>query len=333
MSLFPCKSCIEKTGTGCCGTYPLMTYEEAAKIMYKYGDILAKDNMSLNSITNNGVIFHKPEDIKGNELVLENVVCPFLDKKEKRCVIYEDRPKLCREFGATVGYCPYKGQTEVTEIKPLRKIDPNSLLDENREFINEYFQPYKMMKEMDYKKADKMMSKKEFQHMLIVSNYIGHLAIHSKFFNADKEYGFITEKDGKASPYRRTNLKLEFPFTPLGKLYNSMQRKILLINIRFLQPFEKKLNNALQGLKDTNDAPPEKLLLLALFYLKTYQANFKGKDKQYSGFINSNELYEIEKKLLSDLGYQSLIKAMMDEEIKEIYTLAERMYKIIQNLR
>ncbi len=70
-----------------------------------------------------------------------------------------------------------------------------------------------------------------------------------------------------------------------------------------------------------------------MFYLKIYQANFKGKDKQYSGFINSNELYEIEKKLLSDLGYDSLIKAMVDEEVKKISDLAERMYKIIQNLR
>lgn len=333
MSLFPCKECIEKTGVGCCGTYPIMTYEEAAKIIYKYNDII--NDLSINKISNNGVVLYEKDKVtQNNEIHIENVICPFLDKKEKRCLIYEDRPKICREYGNSIAGCPYKGQEHINEIKPLPKFEITDVLSIKNDFINEYFINYKPLKELSLKKSIKLIEQKEFQHMVMVGNYIGHLAIEDDFFKGEFKYGFTISSQNIISPYRRLELKLEFPYSMLGRLYNSVQRKILILNNSAIKPFENKLNKALQGLKDPDvDTSPEELLLLAIFYLKLFQSNFKNKNKQFTGLINSNELYEIEKKLIASFGFDSLIKATQDEKINEIFKMAERMYKIVQNLK
>ena len=57
----------------------------------------------------------KPKEImtivKGKQYVVtDDILCVFLNRKTKRCAIYEDRPEVCRLFGVSKDkklQCPY----------------------------------------------------------------------------------------------------------------------------------------------------------------------------------------------------------------------------------
>ena len=331
---FPCKECIQKTGAGCCNTYPIMTYEEAAKIMYEHGDVLKKNNMAFNKIAPNAVMFYKPEDVKNGEIDLTNVVCPFLDRNNAICTIYNDRPRICKEFGESIDGCPYKGQTHITDILPLKKIEPLKLLTENTEFVKEYLKPYKPLRELDIKKSVKIANQKEFHHMLIITNYITHMGAYTDYMESKYVYGFVMQQNKMISPFKRVEIKFKHPFSPLSRIHNFIQRKILVMNTAVLEPLENKLNNALKNIKDIDKDPnPQELLLIALFYAKEYQTKFKNKKTEYGGLLSIDEVYNMEKQLFKELGYDSVISAYNDNYIKEICMLVERMYKVINSLK
>lgn len=336
-TIFPCEQCVKVTKGGCCRTLPIMTYEEAAKIMYKHGDIVKGKNLKLTQVSLNGVVYYSDRDkVVGNNLIVdEDTICPFFDEASGKCSIYEDRPMICRNYGYEEPFlCPYKGEKEVKEIRHPKRHSPIDFLSKKVSWINEYFKEYKMLKEWDVKKTAKLLNQKEFQHLLIVGNYIGHIALHTDYLDGELVYGFV-KREKSISPFQRLNIKAQFPFRPLAQVYNFVQRKILLCNDAVLKPFEDKMNRALKHLErfDEDNYKPQELLLFAIFYFKIFQERYKGKRPEYKGLLKTDEIYEAEKKLISELGFSSLIRAMQDENIKSIYETADRVYRVVQSLK
>jgi Fe-S-cluster containining protein len=91
MKKFPCFECIKVNNGGCCHAIPPVMMEECAKIMFKYNDLIKEKEIQV--AFNKDVYHFFP---KGSTNL--NDLCPFLDF-EKGCLIYEDRPQICRDYG------------------------------------------------------------------------------------------------------------------------------------------------------------------------------------------------------------------------------------------
>lgn len=55
----------------------------------------------------------------------DKTICPFRDEKQKKCLIYEARPIICRLFGVAEGamQCPNGNSAEIDGIPFLPKKD------------------------------------------------------------------------------------------------------------------------------------------------------------------------------------------------------------------
>lgn len=83
--------CIEGCQAECCGIFPF-----PERLFLR-----VRDNMQVEPI----------EVVRGNGFstpVTDDAYCAFLDRKTRRCAIYEIRPRACREYGQVPRLpCPY----------------------------------------------------------------------------------------------------------------------------------------------------------------------------------------------------------------------------------
>ncbi len=83
----------------------LVTDDEAAGSHKKIAKRLIRDGVVKSYRTSSGLFML--EQNEGRD-------CYFLDKKTRRCTVYEKRPGVCREFPKTIGprpgFCPYLAQ-------------------------------------------------------------------------------------------------------------------------------------------------------------------------------------------------------------------------------
>ncbi len=79
----------------------------------------------------------KPKKIfaSGNDLyvITPDMKCVYLDRKTKKCAIYEDRPRICRLYGLTSRLpCPYikkNGEKRSLTERKLIQIQIDSMVD------------------------------------------------------------------------------------------------------------------------------------------------------------------------------------------------------------
>ena len=92
--MFDCSKCVpKKCQADCCIYVPL-----PKKVWKKYKHLVQQETIPLN--WDDGIIRFDQEDSKNVLPLTENMRCPFLDKNYK-CVIYENRPFICRIFGVS----------------------------------------------------------------------------------------------------------------------------------------------------------------------------------------------------------------------------------------
>jgi Fe-S-cluster containining protein len=79
----------------------------------------------------------KPERVieteKGLHVITKDLLCVYLNRKNKKCMIYEERPQVCRDYGIIPALpCPYfradgvrrdKIESTVIQLKINKQID------------------------------------------------------------------------------------------------------------------------------------------------------------------------------------------------------------------
>lgn len=87
--MIPCDKCPE--AQGCCG---IMIFN--IKLIEKHFNKIEPNSLKI--IQENDILSYIYEDNR----------CPFLDRTTRLCKIYEDRPKICRDYGFIEKLpCPY----------------------------------------------------------------------------------------------------------------------------------------------------------------------------------------------------------------------------------
>ena len=89
--MIDCSKCLDRGS--CCGPIPI-----SKEIIEKHRDKFQVDK------------FKEFETEKGITILTDDLGCIFLDRKTKLCVIYEDRPTVCKLYGTTKDIklaCPY----------------------------------------------------------------------------------------------------------------------------------------------------------------------------------------------------------------------------------
>jgi Fe-S-cluster containining protein len=105
--------CIEGCKAECCGIVPIP--KELAKKHEKMAQVKAMEIMPFG---NNDIV-----------PLTEDAFCIFLDRKTKKCVIYEERPEVCRRYGLAEDLpCAYidlrgKTRTPAKQRRMLRHIN------------------------------------------------------------------------------------------------------------------------------------------------------------------------------------------------------------------
>ena len=317
---FPCKECIKKTNGGCCNVNPVMNYSEAAKVSYKYMELLQKKNIS---IEKNGGIY--AFYIEG-----QNNVCPFLDF-EKGCLIYEDRPTLCRDFGKTIGECPYKGQDHITEIKHLKPIPINECLN----YVKKKYQlmpKNSCLKEMDMRKTIKMTQDKELWHLALIASQLFQL---DDLFEKVEKYVFIQTADNRLRPARLTTYKTDnISLKVLVKIHNFIYRKVSVMDYDAAEYWSEKLNKIVSQIPKVNiiDNEEDQLLLFLALFISKFRNSFKRKKNQYKGIVNSDEEYALFDEIFKRLGIQDKgVLKWTDERVQKMSEEVDKVYKMLQN--
>jgi Fe-S-cluster containining protein len=104
----------------CCGVIPI-----SKELLEKHKDKYQAP------ITDRGTF-----NVDSEVLVTNDGLCVFLDRKAKRCLIYDERPKVCRDFGVVDDWrlgCPHfkpnGNPRSANQIKQLeRKLKANTAL-------------------------------------------------------------------------------------------------------------------------------------------------------------------------------------------------------------
>jgi len=336
---FPCESCVKVTHGGCCNQLPALSASEVAKLIFKYEDIIKEKNLVPRKWDKfNNIYILAPNEPTLKEIDLTDYMCPFLDLENAKCIIYEDRPLLCKVYGEQLGVCPYEGIEEVTEdMKGAIVVTSTKGFDlKNMTSLIAYYQKDKPLKELPPKKALKIITKKEFKHLLVAFNELVDIMRSTDYFKTERVYGFVEKNNGHFSPYEMVLLKESAPFNALQKPYNFLQRKLMVVDYDLLQPIVDKINNVLKSVSDYSDEKlpsTEERVLFSIMYLEYFKDNFKGKAKEYGGLINSEELYNLKKEILKRMGYSSILEAYQSKKIQEIGKTVERVYKGVQQLK
>lgn len=334
---FPCKSCIKVTNGGCCNQLPVLSQEEYARLIFKYSDIVDEKKLQAKIYKDNaGMIVMTPpltpeENKKG--IALDDYQCPFLDL-EKGCIIYEDRPLLCKQYGVTIGACPYEGMDEVKEedkdeiVYVKNSFSFHSLMELKHHYRN------KPIKELTPKKAMKIINQKEFRHLLIACSELVNVLRTSDLFNVDYKYGVILTTDKRISSYEMIFIKENFPYNALQRPYNLIQRKLSVINNDILIVLQDKINKVLEGIHFPDQANGDLYkVLFSVLYLEYFEDNYNMKAVEYRALIESDDLYALKKALVEKLGYSGLIAASADETISKMSKAIENLYKQINQLK
>ena len=123
-----------------CDYIPLMTSEEAAKLITLKEDVVNKKSLKLYRVGDDCFLLADPKWEANNKLYLEDVVlktCPFFDK-EKGCTVYNTKPQMCRDFGEHPSLkCPF----DDIDIKEMEKLNSDDLLSIflRKQTFNKYF--------------------------------------------------------------------------------------------------------------------------------------------------------------------------------------------------
>lgn len=103
--MFDCDKCIKTKicNNDCCGIIPIN------KTLYK---LVRNKKYKKSKITQ---ILDCPNNPTEIILITDDNICPFLDKEYHRCLIYDLRPKICRDFGVNHNNhpllkCPYQDE-------------------------------------------------------------------------------------------------------------------------------------------------------------------------------------------------------------------------------
>jgi len=339
---FPCKSCIKVTKGGCCNQLPVFNLEELSRVIFKHEDIIAEKKLSPRKWEESGMyvlVPRLPEETLKAGIALTDYTCPFLDMENARCLIYENRPLICSAYGESIGTCPYEGQDEVREeekTKILQSFDKSFSVKQLMPVVSHY-RKSKPLKELPIKKALKMVTAKEFKHLLVAFNEFVDILRNTDYFQKDYKYGFVQKLNGDFSPYEMLLLKAEHPFSALQKPYNFLQRKLMLIDYDILSGISTKINNVFKNvtLNENRDKKPsiEKRLLFSVEYLEYFKDYYKNKSKEYTGLINAEELYLLKKELFRRLGYDNLFEGYQSKEISDVIKTVEIIYKGINQLK
>ena len=121
-----------------CEYLPLMTSEEAAKLITLKEDLVNKKKLKLYRVGADCFILGKSEWEYNNKLYIDDVMfkkCPFYDHDEG-CTVYDARPGICKDFAEHPALvCPFKNTT----VEDMEKLDKNQLTFvflQNQTFVN-----------------------------------------------------------------------------------------------------------------------------------------------------------------------------------------------------
>ena len=332
---FPCKSCIKNTNGGCCNILPIFNEGELAKVLYEHNQLIKDKNLFVRRYNNLKSVYIITPELTQKQITkgidIADFTCPFLDI-EKGCLIYENRPFICKQFGESYGKCPYEGLEQVPENSDIKyEVTHDKKKEIDLVFSNYFAIPSNNVKELNKKKALKIANSKEFQHLMVAYNEIATILKNTNYLKKTEKYAFVETANKIFNPFKITLIKEHYPFIALQKGFNFLQRKIMIIKYDYLQPVETKINNIINEMPDMDfsyDKPEYKLLFTTL-YLECFKDNFKNKKGEYGGLINSNELYALKKELFFRLGFTSYIQAANDKNISNISKYVEELYKRI----
>jgi len=282
-----CQTCNE-VGLGCCGV-PFMTEEEVARIMVKHTDLINNSNNIIVRFGKDIFCIVDPSTTKNGVVHLEDVMflpCPFLDKETNLCKVYENRPKMCRDFGEDERLVCLVKDLEIEEIKDLKDYPEklNELLKNYKEdikkaydYAQEYFpnpgrqigatndfKDFMTLPEYTGKKMrDLLKNNRENTIIYLIQNIIyGYLTdlleqdpnkekAETEYLSVRKKYKFFVEKvNGKK---KITALPILHFYTdktvlkPLATMYNRIYLKAFMFPDVILNTLTTRAQSAVKG--------------------------------------------------------------------------------------
>jgi len=281
-----CDAC-NKMGLGCCAV-PVMTEEEVARIMSKHVDLINDGKLFI-------VRFGKdafcviPENLsKKSPINISEIIdkpCVFFDDKTFSCKIYEDRPKMCRDFGVDERLTCIVKDYEIDEINNLdnNKDMLKEIVSKQVEFANkagDYFSDHfpnfgnqigltnnfkNFMTIPDYsgkKMRELLKNSRENTIIYLIQNMLySHLDdlmengntdfAETKYISVKNKYKLFIEKVGKDK--KITSLPIKYYYTdipelkPLVTMYNRMYMKFFMFPSNVLDILTNRAQSAVNG--------------------------------------------------------------------------------------
>jgi len=339
---FPCEAC-HQIGQSCCRVIPMLSNSELAKLLIKYGDIIKNKNLEVvvdsKMMGIADIYYLAPSEIiddKTGVIHAENVMCPF--NENGKCIIYEDRPHICRIYGEKIK-CPYEEFSNDKLLEEFKK-NPKKIKDGHKNTsidikaikeIHYYIddRPKKLHKKK-FDKAIKEISEDDIILMLAVGiiSEIVNIFPDNPYLEFTKEYKMATFDGKDVRPYEFSYLKAKVPeFNNVATIVNKYYDVANTEPDEVAEIIVSKANKILKSVEnyrcEDSESKPYLTFVAALTLINKFDS--KKKSKKWRSKISDKNVWPALRKLSEDLyGVSSIIN--LPSNIKCMIKLGEILY-------
>jgi len=285
---------------------PIMTANKAAEIYYNRADILDKGIFMINKISSNKYMFSHVDDYKNGKVNATGRQCIFLNSEDE-CMLGDAKPDTCSG-------------------------EKNIMPSLTKDILNIGFDKKGLKK--------RMLRFKEDLILYLAISYINRAVDKSTngmledIFSIAYTYKLVLTDKTTINSIRYPKLTALKPeYDVVAKIYNHINRNMLVLDHSYMTILVKKLNSFINGGNfktcdvELTDVEKTSVYLLSIFRL--YITEYKLKSKEFTGIVEGVKTFKFLKDINDELGGNTNGKMFSREKIQCILDNTTQMYKII----
>ena len=287
----------------------LMSGSKVAEIYYKSSELLDGEGIMINRISNNNYVFSLKEDVNHGALKANARPCIFYDEDTDTCKLKDLKPDVC---GLAGNIMP----------TPMKDIIDCTMFDK------------KAAKKRKHRLKEDLILYMTIWHLNRLIKDLEDGDALGDTFKVECYYRLAKIDGGKISSIRFTKLvALDKNYATVARIYNSLNRQLLMLPLTYIQTLVRKLNSYIKGGNfsdcdmDIDMVGKSSIYLLSMFRL--YANEYNGKSKEYTGIVKATDTFKFLKDINEELGGNSNGSLFGREQIECIVNNNVQMYKII----
>ena len=287
----------------------LMSANRVAEIYYKSSKLLDNDTLMVNRISNNNYVFSRREDVTNGRLQANKRPCIFYDEDTDTCKLVALKPDVC-SLASNIAPTPMKDIIDCATFDKKASKKRKHRLKEDMILYMTIWHINRLVKEVD--EGDTL----------------------DGVFEIERSYRLAKVDGGRISSIQFTKLiALDSNYEAVARIYNNVNRQLLLLPISYIQVLVRKLNGYLKGGNfnncDMDLTVTEKSSVYLLGMFRLYANEYTGKSKEFTGIVKAMDTFKFLKDINEELGGNKSGSRFGREQIECIMDNNAQMYKII----